>query len=74
MEQRRQDLKRVVSSLLEEERRKWPRLLVAYCGEDVDLFLDASTLLAVSGSAGDFIDSPAIRLLENPGEPVADDT
>ncbi len=51
--------KRVVAAVLERDRREWPSRLVEECGDDVDLFLDASSLLAASRSAGDFIEHPA---------------
>ncbi len=57
--------KRVVAAVLEQERRDWPSSLVAHCGDDVDLFLEASALLAVSRSAGDFIEVPAWHLLRS---------
>jgi hypothetical protein len=54
-----QEYKQVVASTLERDRRDWPSCLLAQCGDDVDLFLDASSLLAASRSLGDFIESPA---------------
>ncbi len=49
----------VVANVLERDRREWPTRLVEECGDDVDLFLDASSLLAASRAAGDFIEHPA---------------
>ena len=64
MDSRRwQDLKQVVTSLLETDRQEWPKSLCEICGSDVDLFLDVSSLLAVSRSLSDFIDQPAWRFL-----------
>ncbi len=59
----------VVAALLEQDRREWPARLVEECGDDVDLFLDASSLLAASRSAGDFIEHPAWSAVL--GSPVA---
>ena len=53
--------KDVVGDLLTTERREWPERLFATCGDDVDLFLDASATLAASRSIGDFIEVPAWR-------------
>lgn len=58
-----QNLKDLVSSLLETDRHEWPSSLVDACGDDVDLFLDASALLARSRSAAGLIDRPAWRIL-----------
>ena len=58
-----QHLKDVVTSLLERDRREWPTSLVNACGDDVDLFLDASSLLARSRSVVSFVDRPAWRIL-----------
>lgn len=58
-----QHLKDVVTSLLERDRREWPTSLVNACGDDVDLFLDASSLLARSRSVASFVDRPAWRIL-----------
>ncbi len=58
-----QRIKEVVAAVLERDRRDWPRCLVAQCGDDVDLFLEASSLLALSKTAGDFIETPAWRVL-----------
>lgn len=57
--------KDVVANLLERERREWPSSLVDACGDDVDVFLEATSLLAVSRSAGDFIRAPAWRMLSS---------
>ncbi len=51
--------KHVVAAVLERDRREWPSRLVDECGDDVDLFLEASRLLAQSRPAGDFIEHPA---------------
>ncbi|MCP3957490.1 MAG: hypothetical protein GY719_06525 [bacterium] len=58
--------KNVVAAVLERDRREWPERLLSECGDDVDLFLDASCLLAHSRSAGDFIRAPAWRALISP--------
>ena len=51
--------KHVVTVALDRDRREWPSLLAEECGDDVDLFLDASALLAAGRSVGDFIENPA---------------
>lgn len=51
--------KRLVTSALDQERTMWPSFLAAQCGDDVDLFLDASSMLAAGRSMGDFIEAPA---------------
>ncbi len=56
-----QRIKNVVAALIERDRREWPSLLYAECGDDVDLFFEACSLLALSRSAGDFIQTPAWR-------------
>ncbi len=58
-----QRFKNVVARVLERDRREWPACLLDQCGDDVDLFLDASSLLAVSRSAGSFIETPAWQVL-----------
>ncbi len=58
--------KKIVGAVLEREREEWPRSLLSECGDDVDLFLEASSLLAVSRSAGDFIAAPALQVLSSP--------
>ena len=55
--------KEVVAAVLERNRDEWPQSLVSHCGDDVDLFLEASALLAVSRSVGDFIETPAWQIL-----------
>lgn len=61
--------KDVVASVLERDRQEWPAALLAQCGDDVDLFLEASALLAVSRSAEDFIEAPAWQVLGWPSFP-----
>ena len=61
--ERWQQLKDVVGTVLEHRRQEWPTRLVDECGHDVDLFLEASTLLATSTTVGDFIEKPAWRVL-----------
>ncbi len=61
--------KRIVGAVLERERAEWPRSLLAECGDDVDLFLEASSLLALSRSAGEFIEVPAWQRLASPANP-----
>lgn len=53
----------IVDSFLETEDKLWPKLLAARCGEDVELFLEVSTLLAASRKLGDFIERPALDVL-----------
>ncbi len=53
--------KNVVAAVIERDRREWPSLLFTECGDDVDLFFEACSLLALSRSAGDFIETPAWR-------------
>ncbi len=62
--ERWQRFKQVVAAVLERDRREWPSCLLAQCGDDVDLFLEVSSLLALSRSLGDFIEAPAWRVLE----------
>ncbi len=54
-----QRVKRVVDPILETEPQSWPHQLVQSCGDDVDVFLQASTLLEASQRLGDFIEKPA---------------
>ncbi|MCP4655723.1 MAG: hypothetical protein GY856_09920 [bacterium] len=61
--ERWQRFKQVVAAILERDRREWPSCLLAHCGDDVDLFLEVSSLLAFSRSVGDFIEAPAWRVL-----------
>ena len=56
-----QKFKAIVVELMTLEQTEWPERLVAECGDDVDLFLDASAMLAASRSLGDFIEAPAWR-------------
>ncbi len=58
-----QQLKDVVGTVLEHKRQEWPICLVDECGHDVDLFLEASTLLATSAAVGEFIEKPAWHVL-----------
>ncbi len=51
--------KDVVATVIERDRREWPSRLLDECGDDVDLFFEACSLLALSGSVGDFIAIPA---------------
>ncbi len=60
--------KNIVVAVKERDRREWPSHLFAECGDDVDLFFEASSLLAVSNSVGDFIERPAWRLVSHPAE------
>ncbi len=53
--------KNVVAAVIERDRQEWPSLLLAECGDDVDLFFEVCSLLALSGSATDFIETPAWR-------------
>lgn len=55
--------KKIVTGVLEQEPNEWPSYLFNQCGDDVDLFLDASSMLATSRSMGDFIESPAWHAL-----------
>jgi len=64
--ERWQQLKDVVGAVLEQERQDWPTCLVEKCGHDVDLFLQASSLLATSTTVGDFIEKPAWRIFGRP--------
>ncbi len=57
--ERWQRFKQIVMTVWEKDRREWPSSLVDQCGDDVELFLEASSLLALSQSVGDFIESPA---------------
>ena len=62
-----QRLKDVFSEALEIDRRKWPAYLLTHCGDDVDLFLEVTSLLAVERSLGNFIETPvADRLFPSP--------
>lgn len=61
--ERWQRFKEVVAAVLDRDRQEWPSCLLAQCGDDVDLFLEASSLLAASRSVGDFIEAPAWQLL-----------
>ena len=61
--ERWQRFKEVVTAVLERNRQEWPSCLVKQCGDDVDLFLDASSLLAAGRSMGDFIEAPAWRMV-----------
>lgn len=54
-----QRVKRVVDPILETEPHSWPDQLFKSCGDDVDVFLQASTLLEASQRLGDFIEKPA---------------
>lgn len=66
--ERWQQLKDVVGTVLERERRDWPACLVDECGHDVDLFFEASALLAKSAAVGDFIEKPAWHIFHLPGD------
>lgn len=57
--ERWQRFKQVITTVLEQDQQKWPTFLAAQCGDDVNLFLDASVILASSRSIGDFIKAPA---------------
>ncbi len=59
--QRLHRVKNVVAAVIERDRREWPSLLLAECGDDVDLFFEACSLLALSPAAQDFIETPAWR-------------
>ena len=61
-----QRVKRVVDPILETDRRSWPQQLFNSCGDDVDVFLQASTLLEASQRLGDFIEEPAFDIHSNP--------
>ncbi len=54
--------KDVVARVMEWDRREWPARLIAECGDDVDLFFEASSLLALSPEASDFIEIPALQI------------
>ncbi len=56
-------IKSIVTAVLEKDRREWPSALVEQCGDDVDLFLEATSLLALSRLVDDFIEAPAWRVL-----------
>lgn len=58
-----QRAKPILDDALERDRKQWPTLLMETCGDDVDLFLEVSTLLAASRGLGDFIESSALDLL-----------
>ncbi len=62
-------VKNVVAAVIERDRREWPSLLLAECGDDVDLFLEVCSLLALSRAAGDFIETPAWRSFSPPIPP-----
>ncbi len=57
-----QRVKCVVDPILECDRQSWPLLLVESCGDDVDVFLQASSLLEASQRLGSFIERPLIDL------------
>ena len=61
-----QRVKRVVDPILETEPHSWPDQLVKSCGDDVDVFLQASTLLEASQRLGDFIERPAYDVHRRP--------
>lgn len=61
--------KDVVAKVMEWDRREWPARLVAECGDDVDLFFEASSLLAFSPAVGDFIETPAWHAVSESGAP-----
>ena len=61
--ERWQRFKEVIAAVLDHDRREWPSCLLAQCGDDVDLFLEASSLLALSRSVDDFIEAPAWQSL-----------
>lgn len=61
--ERWQRFKEVVTALIERDRREWPSCLLAQCGDDVDLFLEVSSLLALDRRAGNFIETPAWQVL-----------
>lgn len=58
-----QRLKDIVHGALERDQQSWPAWLARTCGDDVDLFLEASSLLAASRQHGDFIEQPALESL-----------
>ena len=59
-------MKSNLTEILEQDPSDWPTCLVTTCGDDVDLFLEVSTLLAKSRSIGDFIEVPAWSKLASP--------
>ena len=60
-----QRVKDVVDSALKLEARTWPSWLAERCGDDVDVFLDATSLLAASRKVSkDFIEGSAVEYLE----------
>ena len=56
-------VKRVVADALEQDRGTWPEWLAKTCGDDVEVFLEASTLLAASRGLGSMFECPAPVLL-----------
>ncbi len=54
-----QRCKNAVAAVIERDRQEWPSRLLEECGDDVDLFFEACSLLALSNSIGDFIRVPA---------------
>jgi len=58
-----QRLKDIVDAALERDQQSWPAWLAETCGDDIDLFLEVSSLLAASRQHGDFIERPAIESL-----------
>lgn len=57
-----QRVKSVVDPILECDRQSWPLLLMESCGDDVDVFLQASSLLEASQRLGSFIERPLIDI------------
>lgn len=55
-----QKLKNIFNDTLEQDREEWPAFLLEQCGDDVDLFLEVSSLLAVEAQIGGFIETPAV--------------
>lgn len=55
-----QRVKRVVDPILETDRQHWPLLLMESCGDDVEVFLQASSLLEASQRLGSFIERPVV--------------
>lgn len=58
-----QRVKTVVADALEIDRGTWPKWLAETCGDDVDIFLEASTLLAASRGLGSMFESSAPEML-----------
>lgn len=56
-------VKSVVSDALERDRGTWPTWLAETCGDDVEVFLEASTLLAASRNLGSMFECPVPELL-----------